>query len=63
MKAKELRALSREDMQAKGKALKEEWFKLNEQRYTGRVEKPHRFSQVKRDIARIKTIENEKKEK
>jgi large subunit ribosomal protein L29 len=63
VKAKELRALSREDMQAKGKALKEEWFKLNEQRYTGRVEKPHRFSQVKRDIARIKTIENEKKEK
>ena len=62
MKAKELRALAKEDMQAKGKALKEEWFKLNEQRYTGRVEKPHRFAQVKRDIARIKTIENERKE-
>lgn len=62
-KMKDLRALSVEELNAKEKALKEEWFHLNEQRYTGRVEKPNRFSAVKRDIARIKTLLNERKEK
>lgn len=61
MKMKELRNLSREELLQKEKALREELFKLNMQRYTGRVEKPHMFSLVKKDIARIKTILNEKK--
>ena len=63
MKIQELRNLSREELIQKEKALREELFKLNEQRYSGRVEKPHMFSLVKRDIARIQTILNEKKEK
>jgi large subunit ribosomal protein L29 len=63
MKIQELRNLSKEDLLQKEKGLKEELSKLNLQRYTGRVEKPHMFSLVKRDIARIKTILNEKKEK
>ena len=45
----------------KEKSLKEELFKLNMQRYGGRVDKPHMFSLLKRDIARIETILNEKK--
>ena len=61
MKTKELRGLSREELLQKEKILKEELFKLNMQRYTGRVEKPHMFFQVRKDIARIKTILNEKK--
>ena len=56
MKAKELRNLSREELMAKEKSLKEELFKLNQQRYAGRVEKPHMFTTLKRDIARIETI-------
>lgn len=63
MKIKELRLLSTEDLKAKIKTLKDEMFKLNEQRYTGRVEKPHQFSAIRKDIARIYTILNEKKEK
>ena len=63
MKAQELRNLSREELAQKEKTLKEELFKLNMQRYSGRVEKPHMFSLLKRDIARINTILNEKKEK
>lgn len=63
MKIQELRNLSREELIQKEKALREELFKLNEQRYSGRVEKPHMFSLVKRDIARIQTMLNEKKEK
>ena len=59
MKAKELRNLSKEELLQKEKTLKEELFKLNMQRYTGRVEKPHMFSLIKKDIARIHTILNE----
>jgi large subunit ribosomal protein L29 len=58
MKIKELRNLSIEELAAKEKLLKEELFKLNIQRYTGRVDKPHMFSNIKKDIARIKTILN-----
>jgi len=63
MKTQELRALTKDELLQKEKALREELFKLNLQRYGGRVEKPHMFSLIKRDIARIKTILNEKKEK
>jgi len=63
MKAQELRALSREELAQKEKSLKEELSKLNMQRYGGRVEKPHMFSLIKRDIARIQTILNETKGK
>lgn len=61
MKAKELRNLSKEELLQKEKTLKEELFKLNLQRYGGRVDKPHMFSLIKRDIARIETILQEKK--
>ena len=62
-KISELRNLSKEELQQKVITLKEEIFKLNLQRYAGRVEKPHMFGLIKRDIAKIKTILNEKKEK
>lgn len=61
MKINELRALSVEELTQKEKSLKEELAKLNLQRYGARVEKPHMFSLVKREIARIKTILNAKK--
>lgn len=63
MKIQELRNLSREELLQKEKDLKMELFKLNLQRYAGRVEKPHMFSLLKKDIARINTILNAKKEK
>jgi len=63
MKPQELRALSQEELIQKEKSLKDELAKLNVQRYGGRVEKPHMFSLIKKDIARIKTILNAKKEK
>ncbi len=60
MKNSELRNLSKDELVQKEKGLKEELYKLNMQRYSGRVEKPHMFSLLKRDIARIQTILNEK---
>jgi large subunit ribosomal protein L29 len=63
MKIQELRGLSKEELLLKEKALKDELFKLNDQRYAGRVEKPHKFSLIRKDIARIRTLINEKKAK
>ena len=63
MKPLELRNLSKEELLEKEKGLYAELVKLNTQRYTGNVEKPHKFALVKKDIARIRTILNEKKAK
>jgi len=63
MKIKELRNLTKEDLLGKEQSLLEELSKLNMQRYAGSVEKPHRFSLIKREIARINTLLNEKKDK
>ena len=60
MKTKEFREMSNEDLAQKEKALKKELFDLNYQRKLGAVEKPSRFKQIKRDIARIFTILNER---
>jgi len=58
MKTEELKNLSREELQEKEKSLYAELSKLNLQRYTGNVEKPHKFALIKKDIARIKTFLN-----
>lgn len=63
MKTKEFVNLSQEELEVKKKALKEELYKINMQRYTGNVEKPHMFSKIRKDIARINTILQSKKEK
>ena len=63
MKPLELKDLSKEELLEKVKALYGELSKLNIQRYTGSVEKPHKFALIKKDIARIRTILNQKKDK
>ncbi|MBN1913828.1 MAG: 50S ribosomal protein L29 [Candidatus Omnitrophica bacterium] len=62
MKIEELRNLNNEELASKEKALKEELFKLNMQRYGGQVDKAHMFSLIKKDIARIKTVLRQKRE-
>lgn len=62
LKAKDLVNLSKAELLEKEKTLKDELFKLNSQRYSGRVEKPHLFSLVKKDIAVVETILNSKKD-
>ena len=61
MKVKEIRDLSPEDLLLKEKSLKKELFALNYQRKYSRVEKPGMFRTIKRTIARIKTIQNERR--
>lgn len=61
LKAKELINLSKAELLEKEKSLKEELFKLNSQRYSDRVEKPHLFSLVRRELAVVETILNKEK--
>lgn len=63
MKKENLKNLSKDELLQKEKTLKEELFKLNQERFAGRAEKPHRFSQVRKEVARVETLLNEKKDK
>ena len=56
MKAEEFRNMTNEEMATKERELREELFNLRFQRVTGQVENPMRIRQVKRDIARARTI-------
>jgi large subunit ribosomal protein L29 len=61
MKVSDLKELSSEELIQKEKAFKKELFDLNYERKMGRVEKPNRFRVIKRDIARIMTILQQRK--
>lgn len=56
MKATELRSLSDEELRARIDGLKDELFNLRFQLATGQLENPMRIRQVRKDIARAKTI-------
>lgn len=62
MKASELREKSIEDLQKELHGLLREQFNLRMQKGTGQLSQPHRVSQVRREIARVKTILSEKAE-
>jgi large subunit ribosomal protein L29 len=63
MKIKEFNAMDTADLLQKEKAFKKELFDLNYQKKFGKVEKPARFGDLRRGIARIKTILTERKSK
>ena len=56
MKIDEIRRLTPDQMQEQLLQLKKEQFNLRFQQATGQMEKTHRASEVRKDIARIKTI-------
>ena len=59
MKASEIRKLSAAEMDAKLVELKDELFKLRFQQAVNQLDNPMRISAVKKDIARIKTIQRD----
>jgi large subunit ribosomal protein L29 len=61
VKATDVRAMSADQMKDKLLELKKEQFNLRFQSATGQLEKTARIREVRRDIARLKTIMNEKK--
>jgi len=60
MKVKDLCLLSEGELFEKERELNEELFNLRFQQATGQLENVMRVPQVKRDIARVKTILREK---
>ena len=59
MKASEIRNLSAKELDAKLLELKDELFKLRFQQAINQLENPMRISAVKKDIARIKTVQRD----
>ena len=60
MKATELRDKGADDLASELIALRREQFNLRLQLATGQSMKSHRVREVRRDIARVKTILNQK---
>ena len=61
MKAAELRESTKEELAKKEQDLRRELFNLRFQQATGEIENPMRIRAIKKDIARVLTIANEKK--
>jgi large subunit ribosomal protein L29 len=61
MKAEELRALSPDQLDEQVARLKKEQFNLRFQRATGQLENTSRVRAVRRDIARIKTVQAQRR--
>ncbi len=60
MKAAEVRNLSVEDLEKKLAELKKDLFNLRFQNATNQLDNPSSINDVKKDIARVKTIIREK---
>jgi large subunit ribosomal protein L29 len=56
MKIEDVRGLTPDQLSESLINLKKEQFNLRFQKATGQIEKTHRVDQVRKDIARIKTI-------
>ncbi len=61
MKARELRQLSEDELRKKEQELRQELFNLRFQKETHQLENVMRIRQVRRDIARVLTVINEKR--
>jgi len=60
IKTNELRNMTVDEIKIKEDSLKKELFALRSEAEAGRIEKPHRINDVRRDIARCETIIREK---
>ncbi|HID93478.1 MAG TPA: 50S ribosomal protein L29 [bacterium (Candidatus Stahlbacteria)] len=61
LKARELRELTDEELDSKLHELKEELFSLRFKRTTGNISNPLRLRTIRKEIARIKTIQRERR--
>ena len=60
MKTAELREKSIDELHIRERDLAEQLYKLRFQRATGRIENPSKIREVKKEIARIKTLLGER---
>jgi len=61
MKAKEIRELTDAEAQAKLRDLRQELLNLRLQQQHARLERPSRMREVRREIARVETVLNERR--
>lgn len=59
MNASELRSKTQDELNTELLNLRREQFNLRMQQATGQLNRPHEYSRVRKDIARLKTIMNE----
>jgi large subunit ribosomal protein L29 len=60
MTISELRAMTPDQLQEQLFSLKKEQFNLRFQKATGQMEKTHRVNEIRKAIARIKTLQSKK---
>jgi large subunit ribosomal protein L29 len=60
-KIQELRDKNEDELRGRERDLREQLFKLRFQRATGRVENPMKMREVRREIARIQTLLNQRR--
>jgi len=60
MKIKEIRDLSRDELAARKHVLRDENFHLRIQQQSGQLEKPSQLRAIRREIARLATVLNDK---
>lgn len=60
MNAQDLKVKSEKELREQLSGLLREQFNLRMQKGTGQLSRPHELRRVRRDIARVKTILNEK---
>jgi large subunit ribosomal protein L29 len=60
MRAKEVRELSVDEMRQKEREIAEEIFRLRMRKSTGQLDNPMRLRLLRRDLARIKTIQQQR---
>lgn len=63
MTSKEIRDLSLPEISTKLREVREQLLQLRLRKQTGQVEKTHELRTLRKDIARLETIQNEKKAK
>jgi large subunit ribosomal protein L29 len=63
MTSKEIRDLSASEITTKTRELREQLLQLRLRKQTGQVEKTHELRTLRKDIARLETIANQKKAK
>ncbi len=61
MKVEEIRKLTDEEIIKKISETKEELFSLRLKQATGSLEKPSKLNSLRKDVARMKTVLNERK--
>ena len=60
VKAKDLRQHTNEELKERVQALRKEHYELVQKKEVGQLDRPHRLRQIRREVAQILTLLNEK---